>query len=125
MLIGLFLRKRGSKPEEMSDLVAYAKSHKEILGWYTYYSSGDGIAASDNPLRDFIPLEETIYTVRHEDSPLGFMEIAALDMIEQDCANMVEAVNTQARAHLDNYRTNIEPKAISFDIHTATKRALQ
>lgn len=125
MLIGLFLRKRGSEPSAPSDLVAYGKTHEEILGWYKFHNEGAGAGAVDSPLKDYIPLEETIYTIREEDSVLGFMEIADLAMIEEDCEEMVEAVHMQARMHLDNYRDNIEPKAISFDIHSTPNRSIQ
>lgn len=120
MLIGLYLYRRNRHPNEPCDLVAYAKTLEEIVGWYKWHKLDH-----DGPLKEFILLEDTIYNLRTEDGPFGFFEIADLDMITQDCEDMVNAVNNQARMHLDNYRSNVEPKAISFDIHSTPKRSLQ
>lgn len=123
MPIGLLLIRRDAVEvdgEREAELVAYANSLEEIVGWYKHHNTSGAV---DSPLKDYIPLEEAIFDIM--DGAVGFIQLASLEEVMQNAEEMVEAARLQAREMVDEYREKVEPKVVHFDVNSPTGNTIQ
>ena len=117
MFVGLFLKRRAVAAENNeTELVGYCKTLEEITNWYTHHIKQD-------TLKDFIPLEECMYHINS--TPIGFIEVQSLEELMQELEEQQTAIFANMQNILDDYRTNVEPKAVFFNANSITKPTLQ
>lgn len=143
MLVALQLRHILSKklPPQVPiiHLVAIAKTYDELLGWYRslivpkYEDLGPNLAGGESiPYTKFFQKGSTLEWYAGADSlqlndphsTTGFITISDLvqftEDLEEEVADQIKAIHEAARQRLDDYRNNVEPKMITYDITQST-----
>jgi len=117
MLVGLFLKRREViAGNNETELVGYCKTLEEITNWYNHHIKQD-------TLKDFIPLEECVYHINR--TPIGFIEVQSLEELMEELEEQQNTIFSNMQNILDDYRTNVEPKAVFFNANSIPRTTLQ